>query len=79
MADLHAVPDNDWVQQAKNKHASILASIENGFPGDAHEHEDELRNILVHAVLAGASYEVLTEVAQVCASTAFIDFPRWYE
>lgn len=77
MADLHAVPDNDWVQQAKAKHAQIIAA---GLTlGDAHEHDDELRNILVHAVLAGASYEVLTEVAQVCASTAFIDFPRWYE
>lgn len=78
MADLHAVPDNDWVQQAKEKHAQILDASAH-FLGDAHEHDDELRNILVHAVLSGASYEVLTEVAQVCASTAFIDFPRWYE
>lgn len=74
---LHSVPDTDWVKQAKEKHASVvaLANLDNEV---AHSDEDELKDILVHAVLAGAPADVLHEVAQICASTVFIQYQRWY-
>lgn len=74
---LHSVPDQDWVKQAKAKHASVvaLANLDNEV---AHSEEDELREILVHAVLAGAPATVLHDVATICASTVFIQYERWY-
>lgn len=72
------VPDTDWVQQAKDKHASVLALVANADNELAHSVEDELKDLLVQAVLAGAPIDVLREVAQIAASTVFIDYRRWY-
>lgn len=74
---LHSVPDTDWVQQARDLHAQVVANAVTDNEV-THSREDELRNILVHAVLAGAPPEVLREVAQICASTVFIQYERWY-
>lgn len=74
---MHIVSGADWVQQAKDKHASVvaLANVDNEY---AHSDEDELKDLLVQAVLAGAPIDVLREVAQICASTVFINYQRWY-
>lgn len=77
MADLHAVPDTDWAQLARSLHASVVtnANTDNEI---AHSCEDGLKDLLVQAVLTGAPIDVLREVAQICASTVFIDYRRWY-
>ena len=69
MADLHAVPDTDWVDQAKAKYDQIKAIVMD-YPIDEETHD--LLAILVHATLAGAPIDELQEIAKICAALVFL-------
>lgn len=69
---MHAVPDTDYVQQAKAKYDQLAAT-------NWHEHSSyhvDLLNILVHATLAGAPVEELQEIAKICAAVTFLPGDR---
>lgn len=65
---MHAVPDNDYVQQAKAKFDQL--AVVNW--REVSTYHVDLLNILVHATLAGADRDDLYEIATVCASVVFL-------
>lgn len=73
------VPAKTWLSDAYAKFAEVRDCAHHGNFEDAHAAEDTLHRILIEATLDRADPDTLHEIAQVCASTVFLDFTRRYE